>query len=502
MKGFEMYTQIQQLKERGFKQASVAAQLGIHRKTIRRYWDMAPDEFEDASYCINRVKLLQNYQDIIIKWLYENPTMSAAQVCDWLKEHYNEYISERTVSRFVKDIRNEYQIKKIKSQRDYVAVPDLPPGLQLQVDFGEKLMPVIDGGNVRVRFVAFVLSCSRYKYVSFQLKPFTSPDLVRCFHDAFCFYGGMPHEVVLDQDHLMTVSENYGDIIFTSEFEKLRQECKFGIYLCRKADPESKGKIENVVKYVKQNFIESRYFFDEDILNSCCMQWLSRTANAKVHGTTKKIPAEAFAVEREHLRPLVEIDAYALPTIERNVRPDNTIWYDSNRYSVPIGTHQTQGDVTIKTKDGILSIMTIFGDPICQHPISQERGVLVQNTDHKRDKSDKISAIKDELNACLYFEATRYLDKLHQEKARYARDQFQLLMSLCESYGPKLVLKAIRFCENNTLWGATYVKDFLLAIETPLVKPQQLPIPVSDRKYHVTTQKRDVSVYAKAGGGQ
>ena len=65
MKGFEMYTQIQQLKERGFKQASVAAQLGIHRKTIKRYWDMAPDEFEDASYCINRVKLLQNY------WIFD-----------------------------------------------------------------------------------------------------------------------------------------------------------------------------------------------------------------------------------------------------------------------------------------------------------------------------------------------------------------------------------------------------------------------------------------------
>lgn len=68
--------------------------------------------------------------------------------------------------------------------------------------------------------------------------------------------------------------------------------------------------------------------------------------------------------------------------------------------------------------------MTIFGDYICQHPISQERGELIQKTDHKRDKSDKISAIKDELNASLYFEATRYLDKLHQEKARYARDQF------------------------------------------------------------------------------
>jgi len=32
-----------------------------------------------------------------------------------------------------------------------------------------------------------------------------------------------------------------GDIIHTFEFEKFRQECKFKVYLCRAADPESKG---------------------------------------------------------------------------------------------------------------------------------------------------------------------------------------------------------------------------------------------------------------------
>ncbi len=37
----------------------------------------------------------------------------------------------------------------------------------------------------------------------------------------------------------------------TSEFQGYVRECKFKVYLCRKADPESKGMIENVVKYIK-----------------------------------------------------------------------------------------------------------------------------------------------------------------------------------------------------------------------------------------------------------
>ena len=53
-------------------------------------------------------------------------------------------------------------------------------------------------------------------------------------------------------------NENAGDIIYTYEFEKFRQECGLSIRMCRRADPESKGKIENVVKYIKGNFLSHR----------------------------------------------------------------------------------------------------------------------------------------------------------------------------------------------------------------------------------------------------
>ena len=58
------------------------------------------------------------------------------------------------------------------------------------------------------------------------------------------------------------------------------------VYLCRGADPESKGKIENTVKFIKGNFLNNRLYVDDEILNRCCLDWLERTGNAKAHGTT------------------------------------------------------------------------------------------------------------------------------------------------------------------------------------------------------------------------
>ena len=248
MKGYCVYSQIQQLKEKGFKKNTVAKMLGINRRTVNRYWNMLADDYEINATNICRETALSEHETTILKWLRDYPSMSAAQVCDWLKEYYSAEFTERTVSRFVKGLREEYGIKKITEPREYEAVAELPMGQQMQVDFGEKWMKDVEGGRIKVYVAAFVLSCSRYKYAEAQSRPYRATDLVAACHRCFRYIGGMPHEIVFDQDSIVCVSENNGDIIHTYEFEKLRQECKFSVYMCRGADPESKGKIESVRK--------------------------------------------------------------------------------------------------------------------------------------------------------------------------------------------------------------------------------------------------------------
>lgn len=500
MKGFKMYNQVQQLKELGFTRSRAAKQLNINRETVTRYWNMTADEFTIQVYRINREQLLSKYEENIISWLRQYPTMTAAQVCDWLKEHYREDIKERTVSRYVKELREKYNLKKCNHPRDYEAVDELPMGQQLQVDFGEKWMQSIAGQRVKVRFAAFVLAHSRYKWACFQTRPFTTSALICSCHGCFRYLGGMPVELVFDQDSIVSVSENYGDIIHTFEFEKFRQECKFKVYLCRASDPESKGKIENVVKFIKYNFLENRLFADEEILNNSCLDWLDRTGNAKVHGTTKKVPAKVFEEECEQLRPLLDIPSNSGVTIYRNVRKDNTIVYNSNRYSLPLGTYNSQKEVSIEAKGEKLTIMTVYGEFIHEHPISTGRGQLVKSTSHSRDVTDSMDKNQYAIDELLLFKATDFLQTIRSEKSRYARDQFKLLQTLCDKYGIDSVLNAIEYCQLSRLFGATYVKDFLEYYTKPKQEIILNPIPVSNSKYHVTTEKRSLDVYAKVGG--
>ena len=130
--------------------------------------------------------------------------------------------------------------------------------------------------------------------MEWQAHPFTTRDAIRCHENAFQFYGGRTEEIVYDQDHLITVSENAGELLLTAEFQSYVNERKFNIHLCRRADPESKGMIENVVKYIKGNFADSRVFNHIEDWNNRARQWLDRTGNHQVHQTTKKRPAEVF----------------------------------------------------------------------------------------------------------------------------------------------------------------------------------------------------------------
>jgi hypothetical protein len=273
--------------------------------------------------------------------------------------------------------------------------------------------------------------------------------------------------------------------------------------MCRKSDPESKGKIESVVKFIKYNFIENRLFVDENILNSTFLDWLERTGNAKVHSTTKKVPAEVFEDERDYLRPLLNLPAASTTSIFRTVRKDNTIIFDSNRYSLPLGTYGKHKDVCVDVKNNQLIITDAFGDYVmCTHNIATGRGVLIKSTTHKRDRESTAGSLQYEVAELLEGQANNFLDEIRHRKSRYSRDQFQLLKLLLQEHGKNSVLNAINFCESNRLYSVNYVKDLLIQESKPQSELPIAVIPVSNKKYHVKTEKRSLEVYAKVGGSR
>lgn len=503
-----MYIHVQELKALGFSKRKTAKVLAINRTTVCRYWDMTTEEYTALAEQIKKQSLLDKYQSVILGWLHRYPAMTSAQVYDWLREHYNLNISERAVRRYVGRLRREHGIVKTAQPREYESVDELPMGYQMQIDFGEKSMRTPSGQYVRVYFIGVVLSHSRYKWGYFLAKPFTSVDLVNCLDMCFAHLGGTTHELVFDQDSIVSVSENHGDIIYTYEFERYRKLHSLNIYLCRKADPESKGKVESVVKYVKGNFLSNRFFMDVDSLNRSFAEWLERTGNGKVHSTTKKVPAEVFELERAHLRPiLTAMEIAPDASIARKVRKDNTILFESNRYSVPLGTYTKEKEVSIEVKDGKLIISQIFGDYIiAEHPLCAGKGKLIKNNHHGRDVEAGISELFTALSTSLNGLCDEFLQQIRERKQRYVRDQFGLIVKFIKEHGAATVTAAITYCQEQELFSATDVKDTIIYLKKQEKQDQQMVTVIQQIKPItnptagvIVTQKRSIDAYTGLG---
>ena len=345
----EMWYKVNELSRKGYSQSQISLALCVNRATVHRYQSMSEADFNDFLHkeAQRHGCKLDAYRDFIIQELRDAPFLSSMQVLDHLKEHFPDLpvVSEKTVYNYVMRIREEEGIpKQVEPTRQMHKLPEFEYGEQAQVDWGEQWMSDTSGRRVKVWFFCMIMSRSRMRFVYFRNTPFTTKTTIYAHHLAFQFFGGMPRQVLYDQDRKMLVRENYGDYIQTEEFAKYVLEAGYEAVYAMAADPQTKGKVENLVKYVKGNFLRGRKYLDIDSLNEQGMGWLARTANAKVHATTKLVPAEVFEEERKHLAPYrADVEEPGLEAKPYAVRSDNTILYRSNTYSLPLGTYDGKG---------------------------------------------------------------------------------------------------------------------------------------------------------------
>jgi transposase len=464
MKRWQMYHNIHSMKNMGFSKRQIASKLELDYRTVSKYLAMTPEEFNSSTLKKERQQNLGLYEGVVTDWLKKHPDMTAAQVYDWLKEHYQVTVAERTARRFVENVRKKHSIPKVKgNERQYMAVEDPPMGRQMQVDIGE--IWVVDAykrSRRKLYCVAAVMSHSRYKCGIWYTHALTATKFIQALQWCFEYMGGMPEELVFDQDRLLAVDENYGDIIYTKEFEQYRQASGFKVYLCRGGDPESKGRVEAVVKFFKGNYARNRQFADIDIWNEDFEDWLDRTGNAKEHGATKKIPAEAFMQERLFLKPVPSSAKAHEEIITRTVHKDNTIFHDGNRYTVPIGTYPHEQEVALGIEGDRLIISNLFGDyVIAEHTLSKNKGELVSNRNHRRETGTKLDSVQQSLagrfDGCE--NAEMFLAQIRILKPRYARDQFALIGKTMEAHSLDTIGKALNYCVANSLYSAVEFRN-------------------------------------------
>ena len=503
-----LYFQIKELLGEKFNISQISKKLNISRTTVYFYADMSEEGFmEWVKQVRKKSKKLSPYEDKIKDRLKKHPELSAYQIHDWLLEHYPEVsVSRRTVTNYVSWLREVYHLPKPakeKQGRIYCAVEDLPYGQQAQVDFGVYQMPTPGGEDQKVYFMISVLSRSRYKYVYFLDRPFRTADVIEAHEATFEHFGGIPKQMVYDQDKLMVVSENGGEILYTEKFKAYLKVRKFELFICRRSDPETKGKSESVVKYVKTGFLNQRVFINGEVLEAESLAWLERTGNGQEHGTTKRIPAEDFLLEKSHLQALHPVSLSFLEYHLYHVRKDNLITYKSNRYTVPSGTYKGKGtQVWIKTEGDQLLICQKDKTVIARHKISADRGKTISNSQHRRDPSKKIQQITEQV-AELFTDqeaAIVYFASLKKARPRYIRDQLMMIKKAIKKSNASYVDQALDFCQTHAIFSANDFKAVLDRLsqkkETQEPDLAELLLESIDRShYEATPQTSNISDY-------
>lgn len=491
-----MWNKVRELFSLGLNKTQIGQSLFLHRQTVSRYLSMTEEEFlcsqsYDRHYCHK----LDSYESYVVSELRKWPFLSAPQIHDRLKENFSDLpsVTSKTVFNFVNRLRLTHNLPKDseKSFRPFEKQPETPYGQYAQCDFGERWMKTPVCQSIKVYFFAMSLSRSRYKFVYFSHTPFTTALAVYAHELAFEFFGGVPHKIIYDQDKVFLVKENLGDLIFTSGFRSLVREHGFEPLFCHKSDPQSKGKIENVIKYVKYNFLRGREFTSIDMLNKGVLGWLERTANGTEHHGIHRVPAQEFEIEKRYLSPYKGVPTVPLEELApHHVRKDNVINYKGNYYTVPTGTYRgLQTLVYLQEKDGSLHIYSHqTGKTLAIHRLSADKGRLISNTSHRRDREASLNDYEASVRKGLPTSAAidKYLAQLRVHKTRNYRDNLQFIArrhgtysdnTLCEAFAKCLEADVFNGCRLMEVAESIRVRKGETLIE---VRPETVPVPEAD----------------------
>ena len=504
-----MYHEIRRLRDaEHFSIQRIADQLKINFRTVKKILGMTEEDYDrfiEKKWA--KAHHLDPYHEFIVRYLQQYPDTPAAVMHDKLKEQFTTLpkVDPKTVYSYVMMVRRDHNIVRISaSERQYSPVPDLPPGHLAQVDFGEKKLRRSTGEWVKVHFFVMLLCYSRQKFVLFLDRPFNSDDAVIAHEKAFEFFGGIPLEIIYDQDTVFLYRENGGDYIMTDVFQRYEASRGFKVTFCRAGDPESKGKVENSVKYVKHNFLFNRTFISNEILNDQALAWLERTGNGIVHNTTRKVPQEQWLLERPFLRRWMPLLTAARVNGHKVIKT-NTIKYRGNSYSLPFGTYRNDETRVFVTEEGNqLVIKDTGGSIITTHLIPEGVGNNIINTNHRRDTSIKLDALRGRVREFFghTVEIDTFIDKINTLYPRYVRDQLTAVLTAAERSGQQQAEVALEFCVRNSLFSASDFKSILEGQQAGRTHPTALrPVikPLGDAKtqliVNIEPERSDIREY-------
>jgi transposase len=363
----EDFFMIRDLHRQGLNISQISQTTGFHRNTVRKYVtaQSTPAPMKRREH----PSILDPFKEYIQQRITEYP-LSAARI-------YREIVDKGFTGHYT--IVKDY-IRQIRPREGTPAVLryETKPGVQAQVDWGECDHIDEDEKIRKVYCFSIILGYSRMRYVEFTL----STDVytfIQCHNHAFEYFGGYTQEILYDNIKQIIIKRAIKpkDNTWNAKFDDFFSYYGFIPRLCKPYNPQTKGKIENSIGYVKRDFLLGGTFSSLSDMNQQCMHWLNRVNNA-IHGTTNEIPVERL--KQENLKTITGVQPYQVRREEpRKISKDSYVSYRGNRYSVP---YQFAGRDAVLELDETRITIRVGSEVVCSHDIVPGNRRLVREKEH------------------------------------------------------------------------------------------------------------------------
>ena len=248
---------------------------------------------------------------------------------------------------------------------------ETPPGQQAQVDFGQRRVWI---GEQYVAAHLFVCTLGYSRRLYPTAFPNERLDAVLAGHEqAFEHFGGVPLQIVVDNAKPVVLQRTRDGTVWHPVYADFAAYYGFTPWAHWPYRPQTKGKVESNIGYVKKNALAGKRFGSWSHLNAWLLEWATTVADVRVHGTTHESPIARFAAE--HLTPLGSRPRYARERVKvRIVAADALVAIGASRYSVPVryvGAH-------VRIRETSTAYEIVHEDTvIARHPQAERHRVVM-----------------------------------------------------------------------------------------------------------------------------
>src|SRR5256884_3908924 len=319
------------LKQKGWSNVQIAEFTGHHRDTVAR---VLREEVEKKPKTRERTSAVAVFAAQIAEWLDQN--LSVIRMLELARANTDHPYAGKDTA-FYDYVRKLRRARK-QAPGNLALRFEGVPGEFLQIDWGEvrglELSKEAMEPQTRYFFAAR-LKYSRYMYVSFQTD-MREETLLRCLIAWFAEIDGVPWAVVTDNMKTAVLGRDaHHQPIWNPAYQKLAVEFKFHPDVCAPASGNQKGAVENLVKFVKGNFLAGRTFYDDADLAEQCSQWVRQVNSERPSDATGQPPMVLLAEEQPKFGPLPAVASdygfFECVVVSR----EGLIALETNRYSVP-----------------------------------------------------------------------------------------------------------------------------------------------------------------------